>query len=154
MLWTCIVEAVSAAISPEAAEPLPAPPAGAAAAPDDPAAAGALLAAELLEPPELPLQAASAAVARTAVAASSAREGEMVLVSVADDGPGVAEEDRDRVFEPFFRAPSQRQRDDGSGLGLAIVREIARVHGGDVIVDDRPGGPGARFRARLPAAPL
>ena len=81
-------------------------------------------------------------------------EGEMVLVSVADDGPGVAEEDRDRVFEPFFRAPSQRQRDDGSGLGLAIVREIARVHGGDVIVDDRPGGPGARFRARLPAAPL
>ena len=81
-------------------------------------------------------------------------EGAMVLVSVADDGPGVPKEDRDRVFEPFFRAASERQRDDGSGLGLAIVREIARVHGGDVVVDDRPGGSGARFRARLPAAPL
>ncbi len=80
MLCTCIVEAVSAAISPEAAEPLPPPPAGAApAAADDPAAAGEL-ADELLEPPELPLHAASAAVARTAVVASSAREGVMVLV--------------------------------------------------------------------------
>ncbi|MDB4941032.1 MAG: putative two-component sensor kinase [Labilithrix sp.] len=80
-------------------------------------------------------------------------EGDVVVLSVADDGPGVPEAERDRVFEPFYRAPSQRQRDDGSGLGLAIVREIARVHGGDVVVGDRDGGPGACFRARLPAAP-
>jgi two-component system OmpR family sensor kinase len=79
--------------------------------------------------------------------------GENVELSVIDDGPGVPADERDRVFEPFFRAASERRRDDGSGLGLAIVREIARVHGGDVTVEDGPGGKGARFRARLPAAP-
>jgi two-component system, OmpR family, sensor kinase len=78
--------------------------------------------------------------------------GDIVHLSVADDGPGVPAEDRSRVFEPFFRAASERQRDDGSGLGLAIVREIARVHGGDVSVEEGPGGKGARFRAKLPAA--
>ena len=80
-------------------------------------------------------------------------EGEMVHLTVVDDGPGVPTEDRERVFDPFFRAASERRRDDGSGLGLAIVREIARVHGGDVVVEDGPGGKGACFRARLPAAP-
>lgn len=80
-------------------------------------------------------------------------QGDIVELSVIDDGPGVPANERDRVFEPFFRAASERRRDDGSGLGLAIVREIARVHGGDVTVEDGPGGKGARFRARLPAAP-
>jgi two-component system heavy metal sensor histidine kinase CusS len=80
-------------------------------------------------------------------------EGDMVHVSVSDEGPGVPPEERDRVFDPFFRAASERRRDDGSGLGLAIVREIARVHGGDVSVEAGPGGKGARFRASLPAAP-
>ena len=80
-------------------------------------------------------------------------DGETVDLSVTDDGPGVPPEERDRVFDPFFRAASERRRDDGSGLGLAIVREIARVHGGDVSVEDGPGGKGALFRARLPAAP-
>ena len=79
--------------------------------------------------------------------------GDSVHLSVSDDGPGVPVEDRERIFEPFFRSATERQRDDGSGLGLAIVREIARVHGGEVIVEDRVGGRGARFRARLPAAP-
>jgi signal transduction histidine kinase len=80
-------------------------------------------------------------------------EGGTVHLSVLDDGPGVAPEERERVFEPFFRAASERTRDDGSGLGLAIVREIARVHGGDVSVEAGPDGRGARFRASLPAAP-
>ena len=80
-------------------------------------------------------------------------EGDMVHLSVVDDGPGVPLEDRERVFDPFFRAASERRRDDGSGLGLAIVREIARVHGGDVRVEEGPGGKGARFHATLPAAP-
>lgn len=80
-------------------------------------------------------------------------EGDVVHLSVVDDGPGVPFEDRARVFDPFFRAANERRRDDGSGLGLAIVREIARVHGGDVVVEEGPGGRGARFRARLPAAP-
>ncbi|MDB4937944.1 MAG: putative two-component sensor kinase [Labilithrix sp.] len=80
-------------------------------------------------------------------------EGETVHVTVVDDGPGVPIEDRERVFDPFFRAASERRREGGSGLGLAIVREIARGHGGDVSVEDGPGGRGARFRATLPAAP-
>jgi two-component system OmpR family sensor kinase len=80
-------------------------------------------------------------------------QGDTVELSVIDDGPGVPADERARVFEPFFRAASERRRDDGSGLGLAIVREIARVHGGDVTVEDGPDGKGARFRARLPAAP-
>jgi two-component system heavy metal sensor histidine kinase CusS len=80
-------------------------------------------------------------------------EGDAVLLSVLDDGPGVPTEDRERVFEPFFRAAAELPRDGGSGLGLAIVREIARSHGGDVLVEPGPEGKGARFRARLPAAP-
>jgi len=80
-------------------------------------------------------------------------EGETVHLSVMDEGPGVPLEDRERVFEPFFRAADERRRDDGSGLGLAIVREIARGHGGDVSVEDGPDGRGALFRAKIPAAP-
>lgn len=80
-------------------------------------------------------------------------DGGAVHVSVIDDGPGVPAEDRERVFEPFFRAAAELTRDGGSGLGLAIVREIARGHGGDVSVEEGPGGKGARFRAVLPAAP-
>lgn len=80
-------------------------------------------------------------------------EGDIVHISVLDEGPGVPPEERDRVFDPFFRAASERRRDDGSGLGLAIVREIARVHGGEVSVEQGPEGKGARFRASFPAAP-
>ncbi len=79
-------------------------------------------------------------------------DGKTVHLCVVDDGAGVPAGDRERVFEPFFRA-ADRLRDDGSGLGLAIVREIARGHGGDVSVEDGPGGRGALFRARLPASP-
>ncbi|NVL67991.1 sensor histidine kinase, partial [Escherichia coli] len=80
-------------------------------------------------------------------------DGDTVHLSVIDDGPGIPADDRERVFDPFFRAASERRREGGSGLGLAIVREIARVHGGDVSVEEAPGGKGALFRARLPAAP-
>jgi two-component system heavy metal sensor histidine kinase CusS len=80
-------------------------------------------------------------------------DGTTVHVTVADEGPGVPPEDRERVFEPFFRAASERRREGGSGLGLAIVREIARGHGGDVSVEDGGDGKGARFCATLPAAP-
>jgi signal transduction histidine kinase len=69
---------------------------------------------------------------------------------VADDGPGIAEADRDRVFERFTRLDDARDRDHGgAGLGLAIVREVLRGHGGDVVVEARSGG-GARFVVTLP----
>ena len=70
-----------------------------------------------------------------------------VLLWVADSGPGVAPEDRERIFERFARGNDQG-RTEGAGLGLAIVRSIARGHGGDVRL---ASGPGARFELTLPA---
>jgi signal transduction histidine kinase len=84
------------------------------------------------------------------------RQGEEALVDVIDDGPGIGEGDRERVFERFVRLDVSRQRTaGGAGLGLAIARDIARAHGGDVLV--LPHGPGAHLRVRLPlpvATPL
>ncbi len=74
-------------------------------------------------------------------------------VEVADEGPGVAAEDAERIFEPFYRADRSRaRRTGGVGLGLAIVDAIARAHGGSVGVRDNPGG-GACFWFRLPVSP-
>ncbi|MFG2879642.1 sensor histidine kinase [Streptomyces sp. NPDC048337] len=73
------------------------------------------------------------------------------LLEVADDGPGIPEADRDRVFERFVRLDADRGRaSGGTGLGLAITREIARAHGGDVRVLPAPGG-GARLVLRIPS---
>jgi signal transduction histidine kinase len=69
---------------------------------------------------------------------------------VADDGPGIAPEHRDLVFERFTRLDEARSRDEGgSGLGLAIVQEIVTRHDGTVEVRDQ-AGPGARFVVELP----
>lgn len=71
---------------------------------------------------------------------------------VEDDGPGIAPDDRNRVFERFVRLDEARARDaGGSGLGLAIVREIVAAHGGTVEATDSGLG-GARFVVRLPRA--
>lgn len=69
-------------------------------------------------------------------------------LEVADRGPGIPPDCRDRVFEAFFRLPGRHQ-DGGVGLGLAICQAIAQVHGGRIWVEDRDGG-GARFRLSLP----
>ncbi|RYV51664.1 sensor histidine kinase [Pengzhenrongella frigida] len=72
------------------------------------------------------------------------------VVTVEDDGNGVAEADRERVFERFVRLEESRQREaGGSGLGLAIAREIARENGGDVVLASSPLG-GLRATLRLP----
>jgi signal transduction histidine kinase len=63
-------------------------------------------------------------------------------VSVADRGCGVPLDDRERIFDRFWR--SKWRKTPGAGLGLAIVREIMRAHGGEVVVSDNPGG-GALF---------
>jgi two-component system sensor histidine kinase KdpD len=70
-----------------------------------------------------------------------------VELEVADRGPGIPEAERERVFQRFYRRPGSP--DGGAGLGLAICEAIARVHGGRIWVEDRPGG-GARFRVHLP----
>jgi len=72
------------------------------------------------------------------------------LVTVRDHGPGIAEGDREHVFDRFWRGPEARAL-PGSGLGLAIVRQVAESHGGSVTVEDAPGG-GALFRLTLPVA--
>ena len=73
-------------------------------------------------------------------------------VQVEDNGPSIAPAERERVFEPFYRALGTNV--DGSGLGLPIVREIAQQHGAQVDVDDAHPGqqpPGALFTVRFPA---
>jgi signal transduction histidine kinase len=59
---------------------------------------------------------------------------------VADRGPGVAEAERERIFEPFYRPPGTAETGSGYGLGLALVRQIARVHGGEARCLSREGG--------------
>jgi len=77
--------------------------------------------------------------------------GDQVVLVVSDDGPGIPEPDRERVFERFARLDESRSEDGGgTGLGLAIVREIVSRHGGTVNVADASGG--ARFVVRIPAA--
>lgn len=71
-------------------------------------------------------------------------------IAVEDEGPGVRPEDRERVFDRFWRAPGAPP--GGTGLGLAIARWIAERHGGSIAVDGSEAG-GARFTVRLPAAP-
>jgi len=78
--------------------------------------------------------------------------GEVVL-TVGDDGPGIAPADRERVFDRFVRLDEARSADDGgAGLGLAITRAVVERHGGAILVEDAPGG-GAAFRVSLPRRP-
>jgi signal transduction histidine kinase len=71
------------------------------------------------------------------------------VLTVTDDGPGIPEQDRERVFNRFTRLDSGRSRDEGgTGLGLAIVRETVRAHGGGVHLED--ASPGLRAVVRLP----
>ena len=87
-----------------------------------------------------------------AMAVSVREIGDSVELTVEDDGPGIPEAQRQRVFERFVRLDEARARDaGGSGLGLAIVKEIVAAHGGNVAVSSSRLG-GARFVVRLPAA--
>ncbi|SFS15745.1 Signal transduction histidine kinase [Microbacterium sp. cf046] len=88
--------------------------------------------------------------ARSRVTFGLTQTSDGALLTIEDDGAGIAEPDRERVFGRFVRLDDARARDGGgSGLGLAIVREIVRAHGGDVRMDAGPGG-GARFTVTLP----
>lgn len=77
-------------------------------------------------------------------------EGRWIVLTVDDDGPGIAAADRELLFEPFVRLEASRARKTGgAGLGLAVVRSLVEAQGGDIAVGDAPGG-GARFTVRLP----
>jgi signal transduction histidine kinase len=72
-----------------------------------------------------------------------------VELTVSDDGPGVDDEDKQRIFERFYRAdPVRNRHTSGTGLGLAIAAAVAEAHGGTIAVTD--GDPGARFVVTLP----
>jgi two-component system OmpR family sensor kinase len=74
------------------------------------------------------------------------------VITVADDGPGLAATELEAVFEPFYRGERSRSRETGgAGLGLSVARQAARAHGGDVVLDARPGG-GLTARLTLPLA--
>jgi two-component system osmolarity sensor histidine kinase EnvZ len=74
-----------------------------------------------------------------------------LTIHVDDDGPGIPAEQREEVFKPFVRLDEARNQDEGgSGLGLAIALDIARSHGGDIMLGDSPLG-GLRATVRVPA---
>ena len=76
------------------------------------------------------------------------QRGSTVRLWVDDKGPGIAPENRQRIFEPFLRLQSVAGSVRGTGIGLAVVRELVVLHDGDVWVEDAPGG-GARFVMEL-----
>ncbi len=78
------------------------------------------------------------------------RRGSFVEILIDDDGPGIPEDQREAVFRPFHRLePSRNQKTGGVGLGLTIARDIARRHGGDILLRDSPQK-GLRAVVRLP----
>ena len=83
---------------------------------------------------------------RGAIEIALNRDGAGVVVTIADHGPGIPDEFRQRVFEPYFTT-----KRDGTGLGLALVRQTIEAHNGTITVADTPGG-GATFSIVLSAA--
>jgi signal transduction histidine kinase len=80
------------------------------------------------------------------------RQGNDVLVTIADRGIGIEAADQPRVFEPFYRAPAVVEAQiHGAGLGLSLVHRIVQAHGGTVAVRSAPGA-GAAFTVQLPVA--
>ena len=90
---------------------------------------------------------------REAVELAARRDGAMLVFSVSDRGPGVAEPDISRIFEPFFRAQASAPDSGRAGLGLSIARTLAEIQGGSVSYEPRVGG-GSVFSLRLPATEL
>ena len=91
--------------------------------------------------------------AQSEVLLGAGRNGKEVYFLVEDDGPGVAEEEKEKIFEPGVRgtaAAGERNAARGAGLGLSLARRLARAASGDVEVEAGPGG--ARFRVRLPVS--
>jgi two-component system phosphate regulon sensor histidine kinase PhoR len=88
-----------------------------------------------------------------AIEVSAAYDDERVVLRVSDDGPGIPEEDRGTIFEPFFRVNRSRSKTPpGYGLGLSICKHIIEAHGGTIEVQNRDGR-GTVFEVTLPKRP-
>ena len=86
------------------------------------------------------------------IALRARRRDRGVAIEVEDNGIGVREKDRKRIFERFYRSDDLLSRQtEGTGLGLAIAKRLVEAHGGHIDVEGRPGG-GSIFRVQLPAA--
>jgi two-component system phosphate regulon sensor histidine kinase PhoR len=79
-------------------------------------------------------------------------DGEWVCVTVTDTGPGIPREERERIFERFYRQDRARKKGGGTGLGLAIAKHIIEGHGGKIWAEDSPEGSGARICFTIPLA--
>lgn len=81
-------------------------------------------------------------------------EADRIDIAVTDAGPGIPADRREDIFRPFYRLETSRNRETGgSGLGLAVARSIARRHGGDIVLEDAPGG-GLTVKVSLPHTPM
>jgi two-component system, OmpR family, osmolarity sensor histidine kinase EnvZ len=84
------------------------------------------------------------------VAIQAKKRNGALIITVEDNGPGIPEEEREEVFRPFYRLDNARNQDSGStGLGLAIARDIARLHGGDIVLDESELG-GLKVTLKVP----
>ena len=89
--------------------------------------------------------------AAASIRLSARRDGRQLFIAVEDDGPGIPENERERIFEPFYRLDRSRDRATGGfGLGLSIARKAVLLHGGTLTVEQSTLG-GARFVIALPA---
>ncbi|MBU0935532.1 MAG: two-component sensor histidine kinase, partial [Spirochaetes bacterium] len=85
------------------------------------------------------------------VAQTAAKTADCIELLCVDNGAGIPEAEREKIFERFYRVDSSRNRQSGgSGLGLAISRELARLHGGSLSAEANPEGKGSVFRLILP----
>ncbi|NUM54674.1 MAG: PAS domain-containing protein [Candidatus Hydrogenedentes bacterium] len=83
------------------------------------------------------------------ISLSASKEGDHVVIRVADTGPGIPAEHAERIFERFYQVRGGSEKAPGAGLGLFLVREMVTLHGGTVSVESKPGS-GATFTVRLP----
>ena len=80
-------------------------------------------------------------------------DGREIWIWVADTGPGIAQAEQERVFEPFYRSDRDRRFPQGLGLGLTLARDLVTAHGGRLRLESSPGE-GSRFTIVLPVSPL